>query len=113
MPEFRPYQKEDIKKLSKLKCSACLNEQRTGKTPTALMIMYVQQNKKVLIVCPSVAAYNWKEEFEKWLERPCIVLDGTPKQRQEKLMMGELKFYIGLPIGVLMLISICIMLNMK
>ena len=35
------------------------------------------------------------------------------KQRQEKLMMGELKFYIGLPIGVLMLISICIMLNMK
>ncbi len=35
------------------------------------------------------------------------------KQRQEKLMMGELKFYIGLPIGILMLISICIMLNMK
>ncbi|MBQ9983004.1 MAG: hypothetical protein IJP29_00280 [Lachnospiraceae bacterium] len=35
------------------------------------------------------------------------------KKRQEKLMMGELKFYIGLPIGVLMLISICIMLNMK
>lgn len=35
------------------------------------------------------------------------------KQRQEKLMMGELKFYIGLPIGILMLLSICIMLNMK
>lgn len=35
------------------------------------------------------------------------------KQRQEKLMMDELKFYIGPPIGVLMLISICIMLNMK
>lgn len=85
MPKLRPYQKADVLKLSKLKCSACLNEQRTGKTPTALMILYAQQRKKVLIVCPSVAAYNWKEEFETWLNRPCIVLDGTPKQRQEKL----------------------------
>lgn len=85
MPKLRPYQKADVLKLAKLKCSACLNEQRTGKTPTALMIMYVQQNKRVLIVCPSVAAYNWKEEFETWLKRPCIVLDGTATQREEKL----------------------------
>ena len=85
MPKLRPYQKADVLKLAKLKCSACLNEQRTGKTPTALMIMYVQQNKRILIVCPSVAAYNWKEEFETWLRRPCIVLDGTPTQREEKL----------------------------
>lgn len=85
MPKLRPYQKADVLKLAKLKCSACLNEQRTGKTPTALMIMYVQQNKRILIVCPSVAAYNWKEEFETWLKRPCIVLDGTPTQREEKL----------------------------
>lgn len=85
MPKLRPYQKEDVLKLAKLKCSACLNEQRTGKTPTALMISKIQNNKKILIVCPSVAAYNWKEQFETWLERPCTVLDGTPKQRQEKL----------------------------
>lgn len=85
MPKLRPYQKADVLKLAKLKCSACLNEQRTGKTPTALMIMYVQQNKRILIVCPSVAAYNWKEEFETWLRRPCIVLDGNPTQREEKL----------------------------
>ena len=85
MPKLRPYQKADVLKLAKLKCSACLNEQRTGKTPTALMIMYIQQNKRILIVCPSVAAYNWKEEFETWLKRPCIVLDGTPTQREEKL----------------------------
>ena len=85
MPKLRPYQKLDVVKLAKLKCSACLNEQRTGKTPTALMIMHVQKRKKILIVCPSVAAYGWKEEFEKWLNRPCIVLDGTPTQRKEKL----------------------------
>lgn len=85
MPHLRPYQKADVLKLAKLKCSACLNEQRTGKTPTALMIMKLQQRKKILIVCPSVAAYSWKEQFELWLERPCIVLDGTPSQRKEKL----------------------------
>lgn len=85
MPHLRPYQRADVLKLAKLKCSACLNEQRTGKTPTALMITKLQQRKKVLIVCPSVATYNWKEEFETWLERPCIVLDGTPKQREAKL----------------------------
>ena len=85
MPEFRPYQKQDILKLAQLKCSACLNEQRTGKTPTALGIIKAQQHKKVLIVCPGVALYQWKDEFEKWLNRPCIVLDGTPAQRLEKL----------------------------
>lgn len=85
MPKLRPYQKEDALKLAKLKCSACLNEQRTGKTPTALGIMHYQNRKKILIVCPAVAAYSWKESFEEWLKRPCIVLDGTPKQRQEKL----------------------------
>jgi SNF2 family DNA or RNA helicase len=85
MPKLRPYQKNDVLKLAKLKCSACLNEQRTGKTPTALMIMHVQDRKRILIVCPSVASYNWKESFEEWLGRPCIVLDGTPTQREEKL----------------------------
>ena len=85
MPKLRPYQKEDVIKLSKLKCSACLNEQRTGKTPTALMIIKAQQRKKVLIVCPGSALYKWKEEFELWVGRPCLVLDGTPKQREDKL----------------------------
>ena len=42
MLQLRKYQIEDVKKLSKLKCSACLNEQRTGKTPTALGIIRVQ-----------------------------------------------------------------------
>ena len=85
MPNLRPYQRQDVLKLAKLKCTACLNEQRTGKTPTALMITKLQCRKKILIVCPGVAAYDWKDKFELWLKRPCIVLDGTPKQRQNQL----------------------------
>lgn len=82
---LRPYQKQDAIKLAKLKCGACLNEQRTGKTPTALGIIHYKQLKKVLIVCPATAAYKWKTEFETWLKRPCIVLDGTKIQREHKL----------------------------
>ena len=85
MLQLRKYQIEDVKKLSKLKCSACLNEQRTGKTPTALGIIRAQKHKRVLIVCPGAALYRWKEEFERWLQRPCIVLDGTPQQRLKKI----------------------------
>jgi SNF2 family DNA or RNA helicase len=84
-PKLRPYQREDVIKLSKLRCTACLNEQRTGKTPTSLVTMKVQKHQKILIVCPGTASYDWKEKFELWLDRPCIVLDGTPKQREEKL----------------------------
>ena len=29
--------------------------------------------------------YKWKDEFETWTGKPCIVLDGTPKQREKKL----------------------------
>lgn len=85
MPKLRPYQKADAIRLAKLKCSACLNEQRTGKTPTSLGIIHYQQLKKVLIVCPATAAYKWKSEFETWLKRPCIVLDGTKTQKEKKL----------------------------
>lgn len=85
MPTLREYQKQDVLKLSKLKRSACLNEQRTGKTPTSLSIIKVQRHKKVLIICPAVALYKWKAEFETWVGRPCIALDGTPTQREKKL----------------------------
>ena len=85
MPKLRPYQKADALKLAKLKACACLNEQRTGKTPTALAISKLQRNTRVLIVCPGIALYNWKEQYEKWLNEPCVVLDGTPAQRKEKL----------------------------
>lgn len=30
--------------------------------------------------------YEWKKEFETWLQKPCIVLDGTAKQRSKKIL---------------------------
>lgn len=81
MPELRPYQLEDVEFLSKRTRSACFNEQRTGKTPTALKTFEKQGLKKILIICPASAIYQWQEEFELWLNRPCIAVTGTRAQK--------------------------------
>jgi len=83
--DLRPYQQEDVEFLSKLNRSGCFNQQRTGKTPTALKTFEKYGCKKILIIVPTSAIYQWKEEFELWLGRPCIALVGTPKQKKELL----------------------------
>ena len=85
MLELRPYQKEDVNKLKNYDCVAILNQQRTGKTPTSLILCNEKGYNKILIVCPGSMLYKWKSEFENWLQKPCIVLDGTPIQRTKKL----------------------------
>lgn len=83
--QLRPYQSEDVVFLSSVNTAGIFNEQRTGKTPTALMTLKEKQCKKIIIVCPASAQYQWKHEFEQWLERPCVVIGGTPKQREKAL----------------------------
>lgn len=83
--ELRPYQLEDVAFLASLDSAGCFNEQRTGKTPTALKVIEAKGLKKVVIIAPSSAIYNWKEEYERWLGRPCIALVGTAKKRAQLL----------------------------
>lgn len=74
MPTLRDYQQQDVEFLSKLNTMACFNEQRTGKTPTALTVIKQKNCRRVLIICPSSAIYQWIEEFETWLGRPCVTI---------------------------------------
>jgi len=85
MKKLRPYQIEDVDFLSKRTRSGCFNEQRTGKTPIALKTFEKQGLKKILIICPASAVYQWAEEYEAWLNRPCIPFIGTPAQRKQLL----------------------------
>ena len=85
MPTLRPYQLEDVAKLKHLDCAAILSQQRTGKTPVSLTLCNERGCTKIVIVCPSSMLYKWKDEFETWIGKPCIVLDGTAKQREKKL----------------------------
>ena len=81
--KYRPYQIEDAKFLAGLKSGACFNQQRTGKTPIALGVVKLKQLTRVLIICPASALYIWKEEYENWLNLPCLVVTGTPKQKSK------------------------------
>lgn len=82
---LRPYQKEDALLLSKLKAAACFNEQRTGKTPTALGIFYYKKIQKFLIVCPASAMFSWHKECQNWLKKTPKVAAGTPSAKQKAI----------------------------
>lgn len=79
--KLRPYQVEDITKLLQYDCGACFNEQRTGKTPVAIMVMEVRQPDKVLIVCPASMLYPWKDAYKFWTGKDALVCVGSPKKR--------------------------------
>jgi len=83
--DLRPYQIEDIKFLASRKCSACFNEQRTGKTPTALATMKEKNVKKLLIIAPASTLYTWAEECKRWwfTELPAVVVDGVASKRRK------------------------------
>lgn len=83
--ELREYQKEDANFLASMPCSACFNEQRTGKTPTALETIKLRglENTRILIVTTASSLYQWKEEYEQWVEKPCVICTGTPKNKQK------------------------------
>ena len=83
--KLRPYQLEDMEKLKTKKAMGCFNEQRTGKTPTALVTLDSEGHKKILIVTVSSAIFQWQEEFIRWTGRPCVVVHGTKPQRQKQI----------------------------
>jgi len=78
---LRPYQQEDLQKLLQNNCSACFNEQRTGKTPVAIAVMEARQLDKVLIVCPASMLYPWQKAWYDWTGKQAVVCVGTPSKR--------------------------------
>jgi len=78
---LRPYQLEDAEFLAALPAAANFSEQRTGKTPVALKTIELKGLTKVVVVCPASAVYQWKDEYERWLGKPCVALVGTPAKR--------------------------------
>lgn len=82
---LRTYQKSDAEFLIQKPFTACFNEQRTGKTPTALETIRLRGliDDKILIVTTSSSLYQWQREYNTWLDRPCEVCDGTPAKKRK------------------------------
>lgn len=85
--ELREYQREDADFLASLPCSACFNEQRTGKTPTALETIKLRglTDKRILIVTTASGIYQWKDEYEKWVQQSCSICIGTLTQKKKSI----------------------------
>ena len=85
MNKLRDYQKEDAAFLASLPCSACFNEQRTGKTPTALETVRLRNllDERILIITTASSVLQWQNEYKRWLQRPCNVCIGTPTQKKK------------------------------
>ncbi len=81
--QLRGYQIDDAQFLAQLDACACFNEQRTGKTPTALYVCELKRRKKILIVCPASAIYPWVDAVEYWTGRPAVAYTGTREQRKK------------------------------
>lgn len=96
--KLRPYQEEDLKKLCKYKKSACFNEQRTGKTPIALMTLKARNllDHKTLIVTTASALYQWADECKAWLKINPIVCAGTKQQKLKAVKEWETILIISL-----------------
>lgn len=84
-PKLRQYQEDDANFLASIPCSACFNEQRTGKTPTALAVIKKRklEDQRILIITTASSLYQWKEEYERWLQKPCQICIGTPTKKKE------------------------------
>lgn len=83
---LRPYQLDDCAFLVSRKSCACFNEQRTGKTPTAIRAFEEKGiTSKVLVVCPASAVFQWAEEYERWSGRKPVVIQGTVEQRAKRI----------------------------
>lgn len=80
---LRKYQRDDAEFLASIPYSACFNEQRTGKTPTALEVVKLRrlQEERVLIITTASSLFQWKEEYETWLGKNCVVCTGTPTNK--------------------------------
>lgn len=83
--KLRDYQIADAKFLAQLDACACFNEQRTGKTPTALYACELKQRKKILIVCPASTIFPWVDAVKFWTGKSAIAYVGTREQRKALL----------------------------
>jgi len=83
--KLREYQKENVKFMTRRRRVLLADEMGLGKTISSLYAADALGDYPVLIIVPKVALYVWKDEIEKWFDKPATVYSGKPKQRKARL----------------------------
>jgi len=83
---LRAYQRVDVQFLRSLSHAGIFNQQRTGKTPTALFT--TKEYDLNIIVCPASLLLQWEKEVYNWVgkESSVFVYKGSKHQRKRLLM---------------------------
>jgi SWI/SNF-related matrix-associated actin-dependent regulator 1 of chromatin subfamily A len=81
----RPYQIKGSSFLAARRHALLADEMRVGKTPQAIMAADDVNAKRVLVLCPAIATYQWREEWVQWSNRaPAeIITDTAPSSSFE------------------------------
>jgi len=86
---FYPHQLDGIRDLARRSSFLLCDEMGLGKTLQALVVAAIdferQWAKRVLVVSPATIKWNWFDEIRAFTNFTAMVLDGTPKVRNEQL----------------------------
>lgn len=87
--EFYPHQVEGVRLMAQMGSFLLADEMGLGKSLQSLTVAAVDYERgeaeRILIICPATLKGNWRDEVHKFSNFSCVVLDGTPAQRQELL----------------------------
>lgn len=88
--EYYPHQIEGVRLLARRKSFLLADEMGLGKSVQALTVFAVDVKREwastAIVVCPLTLKGNWADEIEKFTGFPYVLLDGTPKKREEQLL---------------------------
>lgn len=86
---FYPHQIDGIRRMSQMTSFLLADEMGLGKSLQALTVAAVDFERgwanRVLVVAPASLKWNWLEEIEKHTHFSAVVLDGSPKARDQIL----------------------------
>jgi SNF2 family DNA or RNA helicase len=72
---LRPYQEKGRDWLAGKRHALLADEMRVGKTPQAILAAQQIGARRVLVLCPAIAAEHWKREWSKWTNAYATVLE--------------------------------------
>ena len=86
---LKPYQTDAVVKMVAKKRILVAYEMGLGKTPMTICAIEElrdtgELSAPTLVLCLASLKYQWQKEVAKFTTRTAIVIDGTPKQRQEQ-----------------------------
>lgn len=77
----RPYQLVGRDFLTARRFALLADQMRVGKSPQAIMAADATDAKRVLVVCPAIACYQWHTHWLDWSpeRRPAVIVDRYPQ----------------------------------